>query len=311
MVSSRATFQIPISWLEIGQALPFPVYTSGNHGHERWLNAGELIQVIDIETLYASGIQHVIVDNQARTAYARYAVERLHQLQKSFDLETVKLAKMIVTAGTAVAENFESRPDAAEAFHLTQRWLSIVSPLLADLKLGSEIVAVFSNECEHTHGVRTAIWGGILSTRLGFAESSRQDAIEACLFHDLGQTLMPIHPNDAQHHEPEHPRLTLELLKSHGDMRPAVYHGIRAHHERLDGTGYPFGLAGDDIFLSARIVGLVDSVDEVWSNQRTQPSWFSAVHSATNAAPNGFESVMVEHMLSMCKMNKERWQSWV
>ena len=46
-------------------------------------------------------------------------------------------------------------------------------------------------------------------------------------------------------------------------MRPIV----RSHHERLDGSGYPSGLRGDDIPLLAQIVGVIDVYDAITSER--------------------------------------------
>lgn len=42
---------------------------------------------------------------------------------------------------------------------------------------------------------------------------------------------------------------------------------IRSHHERLDGSGYPYGLKGDEIPLSAQIAGIIDSYDAMISSR--------------------------------------------
>ena len=71
-----------------------------------------------------------------------------------------------------------------------------------------------------------------------------------------------------------------ELMKSHttvgdslcGNLRSltAVRPIIRHHHERYDGSGYPDGLAGDDIPLLAQIIGIVDVYDAVTTRRPYQ-----------------------------------------
>ena len=48
---------------------------------------------------------------------------------------------------------------------------------------------------------------------------------------------------------------------------------IRQHHERFDGTGYPDGLAGEQISLAARIVAVVDVWDALTSDRAYRPAW--------------------------------------
>ena len=64
-----------------------------------------------------------------------------------------------------------------------------------------------------------------------------------------------------------HTEIGYELMSSMGDEIEGVLDGIRFHHERYDGTGYPDGLAGEDIPLVARILCLADSYDAMTSNR--------------------------------------------
>lgn len=57
----------------------------------------------------------------------------------------------------------------------------------------------------------------------------------------------------------QHPEKTVELLYGVGVKNPLLLEIILQHHERLDGSGYPFGLRGDEIIQSARILGVADT----------------------------------------------------
>ena len=47
---------------------------------------------------------------------------------------------------------------------------------------------------------------------------------------------------------------------------------VRQHHERMDGTGYPRGLKGDEILLEARIIGIADILEAIASHRPYRPS---------------------------------------
>lgn len=91
------------------------------------------------------------------------------------------------------------------------------------------------------------------------------------LFHDIGKVGVPdsilLKPGRLDLEEVKvmksHPELSVEMMRpltKHAFFRHIVP-GVRYHHERFDGVGYPFGLLGEKIPLFARIITVVDSVD--------------------------------------------------
>jgi len=63
-----------------------------------------------------------------------------------------------------------------------------------------------------------------------------------------------------------HPSIGASILRGIKQMRDIVP-GVLCHHERMDGTGYPDGLQGDEIPLTGKIVGLADSFDAMTSRR--------------------------------------------
>src|SRR6185369_7611358 len=56
----------------------------------------------------------------------------------------------------------------------------------------------------------------------------------------------------------QHPNLSAELLVRAGVTDPAWLQAVRGHHERLNGSGYPAGLKGEQISSGARILAVAD-----------------------------------------------------
>lgn len=65
----------------------------------------------------------------------------------------------------------------------------------------------------------------------------------------------------------KHPEIGYEIMSSMGENIEGLLDGIRYHHERFDGKGYPDGLSDTDIPLVARILALADSYDAMTSNR--------------------------------------------
>jgi len=64
----------------------------------------------------------------------------------------------------------------------------------------------------------------------------------------------------------EHPRIGLEIVQ-HVDLAQSVKDLVIAHHERLDGTGYPYGLDGSQISIFARIGAVADVFDALTTDR--------------------------------------------
>jgi putative two-component system response regulator len=121
------------------------------------------------------------------------------------------------------------------------------------------------------------------ATRLGRALALCDDDLQALyrggFLHDVGMLAIPdsvlrkTGPLDAGEHEliKSHTTVGDELcrhLRSLHCVRPIVRH----HHERLDGSGYPDALRGDEIPLLAQIVGIVDVFEAVTTKAPYQPA---------------------------------------
>jgi putative two-component system response regulator len=124
------------------------------------------------------------------------------------------------------------------------------------------------------HCQRLARYATELGLLLNLPEDDLATLGRGGFFHDIGKIALP----DAilQKPGPLSPD-EFELVKQHplvgdrlcGDLRALarVRPIVRHHHERLDGSGYPDGLAGDDIPLLAQIIGIVDVYDALTTNR--------------------------------------------
>jgi PAS domain S-box-containing protein/putative nucleotidyltransferase with HDIG domain len=113
-----------------------------------------------------------------------------------------------------------------------------------------------------------------IAAELGLAEDQREAIRLAALLHDIGQAGLPPdllnRPGPLSPAEFElvktHARLGFEILQDIAFPWPVTQVALQ-HHERMDGSGYPHGLAGDDICLEARIVAVADVASAMTSER--------------------------------------------
>ena len=130
------------------------------------------------------------------------------------------------------------------------------------------------DEYARGHSHRVAEYAALIAGELGWSSEEIMNLKYAAHLHDIGKIGIP----DMLLNKParltpeeysvikEHTVIGAEILKNIS-LIPHVAEVARSHHEHYDGTGYPDGLAGEDIPLSARIVAIADSYDAMNSRR--------------------------------------------
>jgi HD-GYP domain-containing protein (c-di-GMP phosphodiesterase class II) len=121
------------------------------------------------------------------------------------------------------------------------------------------------------HCRRVARHARMLAQAAGLSEHEQRIIEYSSMFHDLGKMGIPDHillkPGRLTREEEvvmrDHPLKSVEIVQplTHVPFFQQVIPGIRSHHERIDGLGYPDGIRGDQIPLYARIILIADTFD--------------------------------------------------
>jgi diguanylate cyclase (GGDEF)-like protein/putative nucleotidyltransferase with HDIG domain len=127
----------------------------------------------------------------------------------------------------------------------------------------------------HTHLQRVRTYAVAVAKELHLPEAEIEALRAAALLHDIGKLAVPEQiinkPGRLTPEEFEkmkvHPIVGAEILDRVAFPYP-VAPIVRSHHERWDGTGYPEGLAGEDIPMGARILAAVDCLDALASHRQ-------------------------------------------
>ena len=127
----------------------------------------------------------------------------------------------------------------------------------------------------HDHLQRVRIYATEIGREINMTPQELDALQAAALLHDIGKLAVPEHiiskPGKLTPEEFEkmkiHPLVGAEILEEVKFPYPVVPI-VRAHHEKWDGTGYPFGLAGNEIPVGARILSAVDCLDALASDRQ-------------------------------------------
>lgn len=158
------------------------------------------------------------------------------------------------------------------------------------------------------HLWRVSRYVRLLADASGLDQVTAAQASLGGFLHDLGKVAVP----DAILRKPSrlteeeyavirtHPEVGVRMLAAH-PLAGLVSDAILLHHERPDGGGYPFGLHGSDVPLTARLVGVCDAFDAMTSHRtyRTGRPRDEALRVLREDAGRQFDSKFVDTFLSL------------
>ncbi|GAA2722423.1 HD-GYP domain-containing protein [Actinocorallia aurantiaca] len=164
------------------------------------------------------------------------------------------------------------------------------------------------------HSERVSRGAVMIAEEIGMGPARLEAIRFAGMLHDVGKLGVPtkVLKKDGPLSETEfaaiqlHPMRGIEIVQEIGFLDEAL-DGIRYHHEKLNGRGYPMGLAGEEIPEFARIIGVADAFDAMTSTRSYRParSVEEGVAELRKCSGTDFDPQMVEAFLRA--LDKKPW----
>lgn len=132
-----------------------------------------------------------------------------------------------------------------------------------------------NDEYTYTHCVNTAFYSMLIGNWINLPEKDLYNLIIASLLHDIGKTRVPpeilnkkgrLDPDEFKIMK-QHAEFGYEIVKDLPEFSNEIKEAILLHHERIDGSGYPYGLKGNSINLFAKIISIADVYDAMTQNR--------------------------------------------
>ena len=158
------------------------------------------------------------------------------------------------------------------------------------------------------HSERVVIYAKKFATYLQLKEKDKKDLLLGAYLHDIGKLEISkelLTKRDKLSDSEfnilrQHPTLGVDLvsdIKEFGDVIPIIKH----HHEKFDGTGYPFKLKGDEIPYLARVLTIIDSFDAMTSKRpyNSSKSYSEAIEEIERCSGSHFDKDLAYKFIDM------------
>lgn len=273
--------------------------------HPFWRTRFLLDDPEDLETLRASSIREVWIDTAkgldaegagvgtTPTESATEVEASLHSvLEIERDQEPVSTRDELERAATicrksrqAMTSIFgEARMGRAVDTELARKVVEEITDSVTRNSRALVSLARLKNADDYTymHSVAVCALMVALGRELGLEGDTLLAAGEAGLMHDIGKAAMPLEvlnkPGKLTDEEftvmKGHPAEGYRILEAAGeDLDPITLDVCLHHHERMDGSGYPEGLTGEQISLFAKMGAVCDVYDAITSNRPYKAGW--------------------------------------
>ena len=163
------------------------------------------------------------------------------------------------------------------------------------------------------HSARVRKWTVQIGEKMGFQGKKLESLEFGALLHDIGMIGIKdeiLHKQDRLspdefHHIQEHCLIGAKIVEGVSFFEDEIFM-IRNHHERFDGSGYPDGLAGDNIPLAARIISVPDAFDAMTSLRPYRPA--IPPEDAIAELEKGKGTQFDPHILGVFIQEKDFWE---
>ena len=269
--------------------------------HPFWRSKFTLRKQSDLQRILDGGVKDLWID----TAKGADVVGGIDRAQVDATVERALISAASATVGRAARAQTGDEYDRAAT--IVRRTVPRISALFEDSRLGRAVqCADFKSMVEeisesvhrhpsalisvarlkqrdtytYMHSVAVCALMLALGRQLGLRGDALMDAGLAGMMHDLGKVAIPLEvlnkPGKLTNAEFDlmktHPERGHELLAA-GHAGAAVLDVCLHHHEKIDGSGYPYGLGGEDISLLARMGAVCDVYDAVTSVRPYKDGW--------------------------------------
>lgn len=270
----------------------------------------------DKSRLEAAKTKIVFIAVRSERELRSFYEKNLTNIIENEQIDVKKKASILYTCAMGIAHDVFDRPHTSETIHSSR---IIVENTIRMLGKGQEAFVQMVSLSGHdyytyTHCVNVLTFSIALLSQMGNTSPKfLKEVGMGALMHDVGKTRVPVHilnkPGKLTEEEwavmKKHPIFGVQIVEG----QPIPERGldiIVQHHEKRNGTGYPYGLSAWDIPIASQVVSLVDAYDAMTTDRVYQKAMkpFEALKIICTEMKDLYDMQMIEAFIRMLNLKK-------
>lgn len=297
--------------LDIGDMLECDLYVAVGDREEKQLLLGKN-EPLEKETKARIDQTHVLyIREEDLPIYNKFIDIIVQTVAQNSHITITKKAAVIYRQASIILDEMFDNPEALENVPKSRQVVNVfVETIFSDKHAIESLIKITAYDYyTHTHSINVCVYALSLGSYLGLSAHTLEELGMSALLHDLGKSKVDraitnkkgILTHDEYEQMKHHPAYGYAIALKIGIKDTLVLDGIRHHHEKLDGSGYPDALSEDKITLFARIIGVCDVFDALSTKRpyKDRLSSYDALHLMKETMKNQLDMHFVDSFIQM------------
>ena len=302
-----------MSSLRLDTVTDFDLYLQTSSGEPAVLYADRATPFTEAsrKRLEENRIQFLYISNEQLPEYRSYIESNMQNILSDLSVRMEDKSSLLHLTAQNVVRDVLSATDIREGLERGNQLIAHTVDFLFGQRASlRHLVESASSDYEiYSHSINVCVMGLALAQRMGYSAELLVQFGHGAMFRDIG--LMNIddrivnNPGRLTLSEYEkmlqHPILSEEILVEIGISSDTSLEIVRHHHEKLDGTGYPDKLKGDEIGTLVRVYSVIDIFDALTTNRfhKKAISTYEALALMNKEMRHGIDLEIVKSFISM------------
>ncbi len=226
--------------------------------------------------LLAQRIKSLFIKKEEQQAFFDYLEKNFQHIISDTSIPPDERTKIVHSAATSLVKDLFKDPRSGSVERTKTFAHNMVDYVIKDTKAAQSLLKIAVHEYNtYTHSVSVAAVGTLFGQDLGLGVTDLKGLCAGILLHDVGKTKIS---TDIINKKGELTKEEFEIIKKHPEHGAEILDETGTefkeerivtlqHHENDDGSGYPYGLAKDEIHLCGKISRIIDVYDALTANR--------------------------------------------